>query len=175
MKKTKETEVVAEGKLNEIITVYTKRPSGSLRIQTDYQFCPTLAEQHSAHETDLNYLIKKFKPDELQAYINQREQMRQEIIGHDFSREPDLQGAKNFHYKLKQAYESIPEDVRMHFKNHVEFIKFIDNPANAEKMVKLGILTKKQVQANQTTSDAGAPSPDKASDIKKQIDSNQPS
>jgi len=107
-----------------------------------------MAEQHSAHETDLNYLIEKFRPDELAAYIAARGQKRQEIIGHDFSIEPNLQDARNITYKLKTAFDSLPDEIKYNFKNHVEFIKFIDNPANQEKMIKLGLLTKKQIQQN---------------------------
>lgn len=148
MAKKQETEIAESGKLNEVITYETKRPNGRVRIQKDYQFCPTLAEQHSAHLTDLNYLIEKHKPDELAAYIAARHQYRTEILGHDFSKEPSLQEARNITYKLKQNFEALPDDVKMNFKNHVEFLKFIDNPANQEKMIKLGLMTKKEIAAN---------------------------
>lgn len=145
-----EKEVIAEGKLNEIVTVLTHRKNKTVRIQQNFDFCPTLAEQHSARDTDLNYLIKRFKPDELAAYIAARNQVRPEITGHDFSQEPNLQGARNIIYKLKKSFEELPEEVRMNFRNHVEFLKFIDNPANQEKMLKLGLMTKKEIMSNTT-------------------------
>jgi len=132
--------------LNKIIHVHTKRPNGTLRIQTDYKNCPTMTEQHSANETDLNYLIKKFKPDELAAYITARNQHRKEILGHDFSKEPSLTEAKNTIYLLKSAFNALPPEIKNNFKNHVEFLKFIDNPANQEKMIRLGLLDKQQIQ-----------------------------
>lgn len=135
------------GKLNEIKTVVTIRPDGSRRIRHYYDNCPTLAEQHTAHLSDINYLIKRYKPDELASYIAARSQHKQEIIGHDFSREPSLQDAKNIIYRSRQEFEALPEEIRTSFKNHLEFLKFIDNPANAEKMLKLGILTKKQIDS----------------------------
>ena len=137
--------IVKEGKLNEIIYIRTRRPDGSLRIQQDFEFCPTMAEQHTAHLSDINYLMKKYKPDELAAYIAARSQYRQEIVGHDFASEPSLQEAKNVVYQSRQRFEALPEEIRTQFKNHLEFLKFIDNPANAEKMVKLGLLKKKQI------------------------------
>lgn len=137
-------------KINEIINIETIRPNGRLRIQQDFQYCPTLAEQHSARETDLNYLFTKYKPDELAAYIAAKNAHKQEIIGHDFANEPTYQEARNITYNLKKSFEALPEDVRMHFKNHIEFLKFIDNPQNQEKMLKLGLMTKKQIENNTT-------------------------
>ena len=43
----KQKEIIAEGKLNEKQIIVTKRKNGSLRIQQDFQFCPTMAEQHT--------------------------------------------------------------------------------------------------------------------------------
>lgn len=133
-------------KLNKMITHETRRPDGSIRVQFDYSNCPTLTEQHTAHLTNINYLMEKYKPDELAAYIAARNQYRQEILGHDFSKEPSLQDANNIVYRSKQEFENLDPKIKYSFKNHVEFLKFIDNPANAEKMLELGILTKKQIK-----------------------------
>jgi len=149
--KNQREEIVFEGKLNVVNEVYTKRPNGTLRIQTDYTACPTLAEQHTAHLSDLNYLIQKYRPDELGAYIAARSARQQEIIGHDFSQEPNLQEARNITYQLRQNFEALPDEIKNNFRNHVEFLKFIDNPANQEKMLKLGLMTKKEIAANTTS------------------------
>lgn len=138
--------VVMSGKLNEVIYVETLRENGTRRIQQDFSACPTLAEQHTAHLTDINYLIEKYTPDELAAYMAARSQYRTEILGHDFSQEPNLQEARNIILRSRQEFQALPEEVRSSFRNHLEFLKFIDNPANAEKMVKLGILSPKQVE-----------------------------
>lgn len=142
-----------KGKLNEVIIVETIRKDGSRRIQQDFTNCPTMAEQHTAHLTNINYLIERYKPDELAAYIAARAQYRTEILGHDFSQEPDMTESKNIIYRSKQEFEQLPDDVRMQFKNHLEFLKFIDNPQNVEKMLKLGILTKRQIDAVQISDD----------------------
>lgn len=146
--------IIASGVLNQVIHVETQRPDqpgykGTPRIQQDFQFCPTLTEQHTAHLTDINYLIQKYKPDELAAYIAARAQQKREIIGHDFSQEPSKQQALDVIYKSKQQFEELPDDVKYSFKNHLEFLKFIDNPQNAEKMVQLGLITKKQIETIQ--------------------------
>lgn len=142
-----ETGLVSELELNKVIETVTKRKDGSLRIQWDYSQCPSLTEQHSAHLSDINYLIQKYKPDELAAYMAARSQYRVEVLGHDFSTEPTLQEAKNIMYNVKKNYETIPEHIRAQFRDHVEFLKFIDNPQNQEKMLKMGLLTKQQIQS----------------------------
>lgn len=146
-----ETGELYEGELNETIHWHEKRPDGSLRVSQDFRFCPTLAEQHTAHLSDINWLMDKFQPDELAAYIAQRDQYRQEILGHDFSEEPDLQEARNVTYILKQSFEKLPDEIKNNFRNHVEFLKFIDNPLNQEKMLKMGLLKPKEIA--QLTSD----------------------
>lgn len=113
--------------------IESRRPDGSLRIQYDFSNCPTLAEQHTAHLTDINYLIQKYKPDELDAYLAARAQYRQEILGHDFSLEPDMTYARNAVYESRKQFDALPEEIKGNFLNHLEFLKFIDNPANAEK------------------------------------------
>nr|QJB20940.1 MAG: internal scaffolding protein [Microvirus sp.] len=148
--KALEIEVVESAKLNEVIIHETRRPDGSLRVQQDFSYCPSLAEQHLAHMTDLNHLIAKYKPDELAAYIAARSQYRREIIGHDFSVELSLQDAHNAVYAAKKIFQELPEEVKNNFRSTLDFIKFIDNPANAEKMVKLGLISKKQVDSMNT-------------------------
>lgn len=134
--------------LNEVIYVFEKRTNGSVRISYDYSNCPTLTEQHTGHMTDVNYLMEKYQPDELAAYIAARNQYRKEILNHDFSQEPSLTDAKNLVYKLQQEFQKLPDEIRSQFKSHVEFLKFLDNPDNQEKMIKLGLMTKKEVTAN---------------------------
>ncbi|AZL82822.1 internal scaffolding protein [Apis mellifera associated microvirus 33] len=145
MKKQNKEIVEEMGKLNEVIIKETRRPNGTLRRTLDFKNCPTLAEQHSAHLTDLNYLIAKHKPDELAAYLAAREQSRPEIIGHDFTREPELMDAKTIVYHMKKHFEALPSEIKDQFKSHVEFLKFIDNPANQDKMIKLGLLKQKEI------------------------------
>lgn len=135
-------------KLNEVIIKTETRSNGSLRISYDYSNCPTLTEQHSGYMTDVNYLMEKYQPDELAAYIAARNQYRTEILNHDFSGEPSLTDAKNLVYKLQTEFQKLPPEIKSQFKSHVEFLKFIDNPANQEKMIKLGLMTKKEIAAN---------------------------
>lgn len=153
MKNTKQTEKqidlslpIEEGILNEVITITKTRPNGTLEISQDFKYCPTKTEQHSARETDLNYLMATFTTDELAAYIAARSARKQEIIGYDFSQEPSLQEAHNEVARIKYEYSQLPEELQQTFKHPAEFLKFIDNPANQEKMIELKLLSRKQIE-----------------------------
>lgn len=166
----KNKEILIEGKLNEVIFTEHRRPNGSLRVQQDFQFCPSLTDQSQAHMTDINALMRKYKPDEIAAYIAARTGYREEILGHDFHLEPSLQDAKQVVYEAKKIFENLSDDIRSQFRSTVDFIKFIDNPANAEKMLKLGILTPLQVE-NLSKETALSP---KAEDARKKDDNKTP-
>lgn len=146
-----EQEIPAD-KLNKIIETRTRRPNGTLRITHSYENCVSMTEQHSAHLTHIPSLMQKYTPDELTAYIMARNANRTEIVGHDFSIEPNLQEAKNAHYALKKMHSELPDELRKLYPRLVDFLKFIDNPENQEKMIKMGLMTKKQI-ANITTND----------------------
>lgn len=158
-------EILTPDQLNVVKEVITHRPNGTLRIQQDFSNCPSLAEQHTAHLTDINYLIKKYKPDELAAYIAARAAYRSEILGHDFSLEFNLQDAKNVIYNSRKEFEALPDKIRQSFSSHLEFLKFIDNPANAQKMLDLGILTQKQLSNLKIEETAKPTNSDQSADV----------
>lgn len=138
-----------EKKLGQMITIRTIRPNGKLRIQTSYEFCPSLTEPIGALDTDINYLVKKYKPDELALYLAARTAHKEEIAkghGHDYSQEPDRQEALNQMYASKKAYEKLPKSLRDEFPTYLEFLKFIDNPQNEKILLETGILTVQQLE-----------------------------
>jgi len=127
-------------------TIVTVRPNGRPRIQKCFKNSPSMTEQHTGHTTDINYLVKKYTPDELAAYIAARNQYRQEVKGHDFSIEPSLQEGKNAILVMKEEWAKLPSKIKKEFNNDmVAFLKFLDNPSNKDKMIELGILKEKQI------------------------------
>lgn len=143
-------EILDISQFNKVIINETRRPDGSLDISQDFQNCPSMAEQDTGHLGDVNWLVANYQVDQLDAYLSHRASLRPEILGHDFSVEPELTQAHNIALNLKKNFESLDEEIKKNFKNHVEFLKFIDNPANAEKMLKMGLMTKREIQNNQT-------------------------
>ncbi|AXH77083.1 MAG: internal scaffolding protein [Microviridae sp.] len=151
-------EIEKSGTLGEMQIIETRRPDGSLAVTFDYEFCPSQTEQHSAHLSDLNWLIERFKPDELAAYMAARNSYRQEILGHDFSLEPSLQDAKNTVLQVQELMEKLPIEVRSQFQTPLDFLKFIDNPQNQDALIKSGLATKKDIQP--ITGPGGSQQPD---------------
>lgn len=134
---------IEEHVLNEVRLRITKRPNGSYSYAQDFQYCISKADQHSAHLTDINVLMERYKPDELAQYIAARNQHRTEIINHDFTAEPSLQEAKNQLYELTQAFNALPNEIRSQFSNTLDFLKFIDNPQNKAQLEKMGLIDPK--------------------------------
>ena len=140
------SEIVKEGRFNEVIVIEERRPDGSLRVAYDFEFCPSLTDQTQAHMSDLNYLIAKFKPDELSAYMAARNSYRQEILGHDFSMEPELADAKAMVNAARNVMQMLPAEVLQQFHSPLDFLRYLDNPQNQEALIKAGILTRKDIK-----------------------------
>lgn len=145
-KKIEKEIILEEGKLNEVIIRTSVRPNGTRRVIQDFSNCVSATSQLGAHSNDPNYLVNRYKPDELSLYLKSRESMRHAIIGHDFSIEPDAQEARNEVYRLKQGFLDLPEKVQKEFdRDFVKFMKFIDDPrTTAEQLKDLGLLSFKE-------------------------------
>lgn len=132
------------GKLGKVIITESKRKDGSVRITEDYSNCPSMTEQHGA--LTVQQLVDRYKPDELAAYLAAKEASRQPIFGLDFTQEPDLQAALNTKYHYQKYFNGLAPQIKGMFRTPLEFLKFMDNPANAEKMVEFGIFKKAEVK-----------------------------
>lgn len=145
MKIDKDSGEIMSEQLDEVIVVTGPRPDGSVRYSLDFTYCTSKTEPHHARDTDINYLVAKYKPDELASYLSARNADRTPQF-HDFSMEPDLQSSLNIRYLLNQKFLSLPEDIRRYFGSPLEFLRFVDNPQNTEALIKLGLITKEQIQ-----------------------------
>lgn len=141
---------ISEHPLNEIRLIVKKRPNGSYSYCQDFQYCISKTDQHSSYMTDINYLMEKYKPDELAQYIAARNSHRVEITNHDFTIEPSLQDAKNELYNLKKDFEALPPEIKSQFQSTLDFMKFIDDPRNHSQMVRMGLIEPKKTETPQS-------------------------
>lgn len=161
-KKTGEILNVKDSAFGKRIVHITTRENGSRRVSFDYSNCPSMCEQHTVKSTNINYLIEKFQPDELAAYIAAKNSHRAEVVGHDFSQEPNLQEAKNKVLEMRQAFEQLPKHIRDQFNNnHVQFLKFLDNEKNCDKLIELGLLTPEEIKTIKGEKKEPTPTPEK--------------
>lgn len=147
------------GKLDEVNIIKTRKGKRK-RIQYDYSSCISRTEQQDAMTNDIGQLMKKYSVDQLTQYIVAKNIHRQEITNHDFSAEPSLQEAKNVQLELKYAFENLRPEVRNLFRTPLDFLKFVENPKNEQKLIEMGLITKKELKnVSETIVKPGSPSP----------------
>lgn len=149
---------------NQIKIIETIRPKnkhyrGSVRIQQDFSTCISTTDQHAGHATDINYLVQRYKPDELAMYLAAKSQQKQKIEGYDFSKEPNLQEAKNEVYRLEQLFEKLPKNIKSEFPSVVDFMKFLDSKVNVDKLIDLKIFKKEELTPAPNPSPGPTPTP----------------
>lgn len=107
-----------------------------------------LVDQAQAQLTDINYLLENAKRKGLLNAATQFEGEMDNIFPNDY------QEAMNIIAQADSMFESLPSDVRNRFKgNPKEFLAFVQNPANGEELVKMGI-----AKGNDGFTRTGAPS-----------------
>lgn len=149
-------EIIKPDDLNILKIKVTDRAKGRKRVQSDYSNCISRTESHNAHANDLNFLVKKYTPDELQIYLAGRNASRRPIEGHDFTKEPNLAEARAEVTRLKREYAEMSPEYRKHFPDLLSFLKFMDNPLNAKKAEQLGL---GKIYSKDGGSAEGKPSP----------------
>ncbi|AZL82744.1 internal scaffolding protein [Apis mellifera associated microvirus 6] len=110
---------------------------------------PSLTRQEFKEQCDLAKLLKRFckTPEGLAALQNARgfaETARFE----DVSMVPDFRAARDAIIAAEAKFMALPAIVRKRFGNDAaEFLDFMQNPANQDEAVKLGLAVPKPVEA----------------------------
>lgn len=123
------------------------------QVSQDFSEVASLTDQHSIHTNDLNVLVARYTPDELTNYLLAK-QTRRPIEGHDFSKEPSYQDALNEVNRIKKVFLDLPHEVQSQFKSPMDFVKFVDNPHNVDRLVEMKLLERVDLtppQPQQTT------------------------
>lgn len=116
---------------------------GRYRVQQDFSECPSQTDQSQIHENNINELMKKYKPDELAAYLTAKNSYKKEINNHDFSQEPSLMQAMNKAKEIQDEFEKLPQGIQLLFKGKpAEFLKYADDPKNRPQLEKWGLAQK---------------------------------
>ena len=105
---------------------------------------PSLAQQHFKDECDINTILRQFNVTGLlpQSPLSPR-------YG-DFTGIVDYQSALNAVMAAEDGFMTLPADTRAMFGNDPEqLINFLDNPANKEQAIKLGLVDGKIIENEQ--------------------------
>lgn len=124
--------------------IKTTRPNGSKRVQVSFSKTVSMADKTGIHETDLNYLVKKYSPSDLLKWMAQKQQ--QPIYGHDFSKEPSRMHALNEQVRLDKEFEKLDPKIKKQFSSTLQFIKFVDDPKNKKALLDMGLITEQQIK-----------------------------
>jgi len=108
------------------------------RVQLDCSVTPSLTKQSFKDECDINNILKKYRNTGLITHV----QTARQGYG-DFSSITDYQSAMNAVLAAQEAFLELPAEIRERFGNDpMTFVQFIDNPANVNAAVELGLKPK---------------------------------
>lgn len=98
---------------------------------------PSRTHQEFKDECDINKIMKKFEKTALLTHVNKHPG------GYgDFSSAPDYQEALNIVLQATEMFDSVPSHIRKQFGNDpAQFLAFVEDPANAGRMVEMGLAT----------------------------------
>lgn len=109
---------------------YRERDVGDLN-----EFSPSLTKQADMKEADVNFIMKKYEKTGLLPTIQGVPQYG------DFSQVTNYHEAILQIQEAHEAFEALPAKLRLRFGNDPgEFVEWIDNPANQQEAIKLGLI-----------------------------------
>ena len=118
----------------------SKRPDGSVRVVTQNDG-PSKTDQSFADDCDVNTIMRRYKKTGQITHLAKS----QGVFG-DFSDVPDLQDALQTVTEAQATFDQFPADLRRRFGNSpVEFYRFMEDPANMDESIKLGLRTRREV------------------------------
>lgn len=105
------------------------------RVRLDCSVTPSLTKQAFKDECDINNILKKYKNTGLLTHV---QAARSRYA--DFTAVSDYQSALNAVLEAQDAFQDLPANIRERFNNDpMSFVSFIDNPANDEQAIQLGL------------------------------------
>ena len=113
------------------------RYSPRVRVQFDF-FEPSRTQQHFKDECDIDRILKKYS--QTGFLVDPLAPRRKPLFG-DFSESVSFMEAQNRIARVREAFDSLPSQIRDRFANDpYRLLAWLEDPANAEEAVKLGLL-----------------------------------
>lgn len=110
---------------------------------------PSLTKQHFKSETNINTIMSRYEKQGIVDHINKHKGTYGE-----FADIPDYQEALNKMKLAEEMFMELPSRVRNYFQNDpVQFVEFVQNPANEGKLVEIGLAKAKPVSDAQASTD----------------------
>lgn len=123
---------------------------------------PSLTQQHFREECDINRIMERY-----QETGNWGEQTNVRPQFGDFSTEFDFRTAQETVIRAREAFEALPSKVRRRFGNDpAELLEFLQDEANRDEAIMLGLIEKPEEPEVETALEKGAPGSAGASEQK---------
>jgi len=96
-------------------------------------------KQSHKDECDINKILIKYQKTGLLEFVNKNQPQYGDFSGFDFM------NAMNTVAKASEMFDQLPAAVRKRFNNEPgEFMTFVDDPANTDEAIRLGLATKRE-------------------------------
>lgn len=118
---------------------YTKTGIKRNQVGLDCSGDPVITEQCHKADCDINNIIKKHGTELIAktALLRSKEYQFDDVTGNDF------QEAMFKITKAQETFDSLPSQIRKEFNNSpAQFLDFVQNPDNQDRMVELGLAIK---------------------------------
>lgn len=98
----------------------------------------SLTKQAEAEMCDINFIMRKYDKSGLVSHLNDRPGFYADV-----SSVPDYQASLAIVRQAQQVFAELPGKMRARFNNDpAEYLAFVENPANREEMIELGMIPK---------------------------------
>ena len=95
---------------------------------------PSMTKQEFKSESDINNIMSRFERTGVDTFASDNEQRYSDATAVDF------QSAMNLVIQAESMFSEMPASLRKRFDNDpAEFLRYIDDPANIEDSIKLGL------------------------------------
>lgn len=122
--------------------IITKRPNGTLRVQTDTSGWKHKTDQSFKNDCDVNLIMARFLKGQPITHLRNGQGAYADV-----SQIPDLSEALNTVTKAQEAFNSLPAQIRKRFGNSpVNMVEFMSDPNNYKEAADLGLLTLKPIK-----------------------------
>lgn len=109
-----------------------------------------------ADACDIGNVMKKYEATGLLTHVNTHQGQYGNFIGYE-----DYHASLNQIISAQAAFNSIPANIRARFNNDAAtFLEFVQDPANGEELIKLGLATPRASEAPPAESGTTPPLPD---------------
>lgn len=114
---------------------YAKRE----RTGTDFTGHVSMTEQNHMKSCDINNILRKFAETQTISHVNQFEAHYNDVPAED------LLNAMLITKNAETMFQSLPSKLRKEFDNNaVNFLSFVQDPANEAELIEMGLATKKE-------------------------------